>query len=231
MLIQQGCFLYDKCNHKDCDKKFCMRRYKLEGLYKAALLPEAHIKDITLYADDDGTDTLQFAQLREILINVETWVKSGSNLYLHSHNCGNGKTTSAIKLVKAYLDKIWPRVAPECHALFISVPRFLLALKNQISNQDEYAEYIRENVLKADVVVWDDIAAKIGTEFELNHLLSLIDARLAMNKSNIFTSNLSKPELYRALGDRLGSRICGLSAEIELKGKDKRYLVVNNREG
>ena len=43
-------------------------------------------------------------------------------------------------------------------------------------------------------------------------------------KSNIFTSNLGKRELANALGERLASRICNTSIDIELNGADKRYL-------
>lgn len=222
--MQDNCFLYNKCNHKDCDKEFCLRRYKIEGLYKAALLSEAQQKDLTITVNDNDVDLQQFVQIQSIIQNIDTFVKEGKNLYLHSHICGNGKTTSAIKLIKAYIDKIWVKAEPTCRALFISVPRFLLAIKDRITNVNEYAEYILDNVQKADIVVWDDIAAKVGTDFELNHLLSIIDTRICLGKSNVFTSNLSKPEIYKALGDRLGSRICNLSIDIELNGMDKRYL-------
>ena len=201
-----------------------MRRYKTENLYNSALLSEAQQKDILLTIDDDGTDYAQFNQIKQVMENITNFVQNGQNLYLHSHTCGNGKTSCAIKLLKAYLDKIWARSAPECRGLFISVPRFLIALKNQIDNYDEYAEYIQAHIEKADLVVWDDIAAKTGTDYEINRLLSFIDTRISLGKSNIFTSNLSSKEIYRALGDRLGSRICNLSIEVELNGKDKRHL-------
>jgi DNA replication protein DnaC len=49
-------------------------------------------------------------------------------------------------------------------------------------------------------------------------------------KSNIFTSNLGKRELTNALGERLGSRICNKSIDIELHGADKRYLSLVSKE-
>ena len=45
-------------------------------------------------------------------------------------------------------------------------------------------------------------------------------------KSNIFTSNLEEAKLTAALGERLASRICHKSIDIELHGSDKRYLDV-----
>ena len=64
----------------------------------------------------------------------------------------------------------------------------------------------------------------MGTEFELNHLLNIINTRMDNGKSNIFTSNLGNKELINALGERLASRICNKSIDIELHGADKRYL-------
>ena len=65
---------------------------------------------------------------------------------------------------------------------------------------------------------------KSGTEFELNHLLSVINYRMDAGKSNIFTTNLGRRELAAALGERLTSRICNTSLDIGLNGADKRYL-------
>ena len=45
-------------------------------------------------------------------------------------------------------------------------------------------------------------------------------------KANIFTSNLGSKDLTAALGERLASRICNKSIDIELRGTDKRYLSV-----
>ena len=42
-----------------------------------------------------------------------------------------------------------------------------------------------ECVTKCDLVVWDDIGSKNGTEFEVSHLLSIIDQRINNGKSNI----------------------------------------------
>ena len=94
-----------------------------------------------------------------------------------------------------------------------------------ITNKSEYVEYIKENVLDADLVIFDDIAAKnAGTDYEITNLLSIIDNRLALGKSNIYTSNLNRQQLYSVLGERLTSRIANMSIDIELFGSDKRNL-------
>lgn len=222
----QKCYMYEVCNHKDCDKDFCLRKYKMDSLYSAALMSESQKQHITLRVDEDGTDLEQFKQLAEIEKNIMSFVNEGKNLYLHSSNAGNGKSSWSIRLVEAYFNKIWARSDGSCKALFISVPRFLLALKDNISNKSSYIEYIKENVLEADLVIFDDLAAKMGSEFELTHLLSIIDNRIALGKANIYTSNLNRQQLYTALGERLTSRVANMSIDIELFGSDKRNLKV-----
>lgn len=221
----QKCYMYDFCNHKDCES-FCLRKYKMDSLYSAALMSESQKQHITLRVDEDGTDLEQFKQLAEIEKNIVSFVNEGKNLYLHSSNAGNGKSSWSIRLIEAYFNKIWARSDGSCKALFISVPRFLLALKDNISSKSLYIEYIKENVLEADLVVWDDIATKASSEFEASHLLSIIDNRIALGKSNIYTSNLNRQQLYAALGERLTSRVANMSVDIELFGSDKRNLKV-----
>ena len=220
----QKCYMYDRCNRKDCESDFCIRKYKTDSLYSAALMTDSQKQHIALRVDADGTDLDSFKQLADIEQNICKFIEDGKNLYLHSAIPGNGKSSWALRFAEAYFNKIWARSEPTCRVLFISVPRFLLAIKDNISNKSSYVEYIKENVLNADLVIWDDIAAKTGSEFELTHLFSIIDNRLALGKSNIYTSNLNRQQLYVALGERLTSRIANMSIDIELFGSDKRNL-------
>jgi DNA replication protein DnaC len=196
----------------------------MDSLYSAALMTDPQKRHIVLRVDQDNTDLEQFKQLAAIEQDIDKFVAEGKNLYLHSANCGNGKSSWSLRLAEAYFNKIWARTDIRCRVLFISVPRFLLALKDNITTKSTYVEYIKENVLEADLVIWDDIAAKMGSEFELTHLLNIIDNRLALGKSNIYTSNLNRQQLYTALGERLTSRIANMSIDIELFGSDKRFL-------
>ena len=196
----------------------------MDSLYSAALMTDSQKQHIVLKVDQDNTDLEQFKQLAAIEQDICKFVEEGKNLYLHSANCGNGKSSWSIRLAEAYFNKIWARTTTKCRVLFISVPRFLLALKDNITTRSSYVDYIKDNVFEADLVIWDDIAAKMGSEFELTHLLNIIDNRLALGKSNIYTSNLNRQQLYNALGERLTSRIANMSIDIELFGSDKRFL-------
>ena len=230
MILSNSCFLHDRCkkfNNKECnleDEIFCIKLFKLDYLYNESLLTDQQRKYIALRIDADGTDRDEFLRLKDIESNIEKFIENGESLYIYSSNCGNGKTAWSIRLIQSYFNNIWHKCDLNCKALFINVPRFLLALKDSISNENPYVEHIRKNVLSADIVVWDEIGTKAVTQFEHEHLLSLINARIDSNKSQIFTSNLEPEELREAVGERLYSRVVNLSNIIQLKGSDKRGL-------
>lgn len=225
--IEKNCYLKSSCKLETCNfidnQSTCMRFFKIDFLLNSALLSN-NKSDIRLVLDSDGTDQNEYEMLSNIQKNIKQFINEGNNLYICSCTPGNGKTSWAIKLLKAYILKIWPESKLECKALFINVPKFLIELKSNISKKSEYIEYINENVLSADLVIWDDIATKSATEFEHEHLLSLLDNRLFNKKSNIFTSNVLSQNLSSLIGDRLASRI-NSSIVIEFKGKDKRGVV------
>lgn len=234
MILSKDCFLYDSCKKfksGKCnldDNQFCIKLFKLNYLYEESLLSKKQREYVALRIDADGTDREEFMRLKAIENSIEDFVQSGQSLYIFSNNCGNGKTAWSIRLMQAYLNAVWHKCDLSCKALFINVPRFLLELKNSISNKSDYIEHIRENVLNADIVVWDEVATKAVTQFEHEHLLSLINGRIDSGKSQIFTSNASPENLRDVMGDRLYSRVINLSTVMEFRGADKRGL---NQQG
>lgn len=229
MLMSNECFLTEtckKCKEQDClnNSAFCKKLFKLEGLYEESMLSRNQWRYVGLSPDSDGTDRDKFVQLKEIADNIEEFVKNGKNLYIHSHICGNGKTSWAIRLMQTYFGAIWHKCDFGCHGLYINVPRYLVELKNSISKGSGYIDKIQENILNADLVIFDDIGTKTATQYEYDHLLSVINSRIDFGKSCIYTSNMDNTELAEKLGDRLYSRIINMSTDIEFNGIDKRGM-------
>lgn len=219
----------DRCWYKgicDCSRcgynDFCIRHYKMDCLTHMALM-EGNLKyPIQLRLDTDGTDKDVYTQLKDIQNNISDFVAEGKNLLLFSENTGNGKTEWTKKLLLSWFNSIWPSTDFECRGLFISMPRFIQSMKDNITTPNEYFQYINENILKADLVVWDEINYKELTDFEHSYLLGVISQRILTGKSNIYTTNYSIDTILKKLGTRLGSRIVGGSIQLEFKGKDKR---------
>lgn len=229
MIVSKDCFIHSNCKKFkkgacNLDDKFCIKLFKLDYLYNEALLSEKQRKHLELHIDADGTDRDVFLRLKDVEINIENFINLGNSLYLYSDGCGNGKTAWAIRLIQSYFNSIWHKCDLNCKALFVNVPRFLLALKENITNKSEYVDHIVSNVLNADLVVWDEIGTKAVTTFEHEHLLSYINNRIDNNKSQIFTSNLNPTALKDTVGERLYSRVVNTSLSLEFKGADKRGI-------
>lgn len=224
MILEENknCWLADECTQLYCNQP-CIKRIKLDFYYKEGLITDKQRRKIKFIPDEKDKETFEY--LTNILKNIVRFVKQGGNLYIHSKQCGNGKTSIALRLAQSYLNTIWPTSDLVCKVLFINVPRYLIEIKNNISERSEYIEHIRKNVLVADLVIWDDIGTKGLTQFEHENVLSLINARLDAGKANIYTSNLSKDELHESVGDRLYSRVYQLSDDVELFGDDYRPKV------
>lgn len=229
MINIKDCWMKNNCKDP-CDSKLCIKLYKLNYIYEEAGVSLNMRQDIALRIDKDNSDLKAFQKLKNIQNNIVDFVNDGRQLYIHSKQAGNGKTSWAIKLLNEYINNIWENSPLICRALFINVPYFLLALKDNISTRSEYIQHIKDNILKCDLVIWDDIGTKSATPYEAENLLSMIEGRINGGKSNIFTSNLNDEELHLALGDRLYSRICNLDYNIEFVGGDKRFLSNSNKE-
>ena len=181
-------------------------------------LPKSKQIPIQLYPDD--VDMNAFIQLKEIKDNIEDYVNAGGfNLYLCG-DTGNGKTSWAIKILLKYFNEVWAGNGFRTRGVFVHVPTFLLQLKD--FNNPLSKEY-RDSILNADLVVWDELAGAKISNYDYSQLLMYIDNRMLNDKSNIFTSNITRSvDLQVLLGVRIAVRIWNTSTIIELKGRDKR---------
>lgn len=192
-------------------------------LMEESNLPEARRRPIKLLA---GKDRESFIQLSKIKSNIREWVQQGNNLYIYSPNFGNGKTSWSIKLLLAYFNSIWAGNGFRRRGIFISVPEFLDRNREVISNRDEEFIKLRNDMLRCDLVIWDDMTSTKLTDFNHSMLLNYIDARVLSNKSNIFTGNSDYALMSEYLGGRLASRIWNASEVVEFVDADKRGLRV-----
>lgn len=211
-----NCWYRNVCQIDACDH--CIRYMEMSHLLENSGIPKVRQKPASLIPDD--ADYGAFVMLSDIKDNILQRVECGFNLYLGSKNTGNGKTSWAIKILLKYFDSIWAGNGFRIRGLFVHVPTLLSKLKdfdNPLS-----AEY-RNSLLKADLIVWDDIAVSGISQYDYNNLLMYIDNRILNEKSNIFTSNkVSRYELEEVIGNRLASRIWETSTKITLVGKDRR---------
>ena len=229
MISKEDCYIQDKCKkyvNNECSNSFCIRLFKQDELLSRALLTDPQKRRIKLLLDSTRQDEQSYDYLNSIMKDIVNYIKQEHHLLIASKKTGNGKTSWALKLIHTYIEKIWPESDLRCVALFISIPKYLVELKANISVPSDYIEYVNENILNADIVVFDDIGSKKGTEFELDNLFSLINGRIDCGKTCVYTTNILPEELESQLGARLTSRIVGMSDVVLLNEDDKRGLRV-----
>lgn len=214
----QSCW-YKRICTEQCSEN-CIRYKLMYSLFKQSNLPEAlwdykelicHEKDLQVYK--------KLQAKSDAILN---FIEAGNNLYIYSENCGNGKTTWAVRLMYSYFDKIWHKSCFDCKALFVSVPKFLYNCKRSISQDVKGFEELCNLISEVDLVIWDDIGEMKASDYEHQILFQYIDDRINSKKSNIYTSNKNKEQLEDVLGVRLASRIYNCSECIEFLEEDKR---------
>ena len=214
----QSCW-YKRICTEQCSEN-CIRYKLMYSLFKQSNLPEAlwEYKELVCHEKD-----LQvYKQLQAKSDAILNFIEAGNNLYIYSENCGNGKTTWAIRLMYSYFDKIWHKSCFDCKALFVSVPKFLYNCKRSISQDVKGFEELCNLISEVDLVIWDDIGEMKASDYEHQILFQYIDDRINSKKSNIYTSNKNKEQLEDVLGVRLASRIYNCSECIEFLEEDKR---------
>ena len=214
----QSCW-YKRICTEQCSEN-CIRYKLMYSLFKQSNLPEAlwNYKELICHEKD-----LQvYKKLQTKSDAILNFIEEGNNLYIYSENCGNGKTTWAIRLMYSYFDKIWHKSCFDCKALFVSVPKFLYNCKRSISQDVKGFEELCNLISEVDLVIWDDIGEMKASDYEHQILFQYIDDRINSKKSNIYTSNKNKEQLEDVLGVRLASRIYNCSECIEFLEEDKR---------
>lgn len=200
---------------------------KLKELYiKNSKLPRRYLEDISLVPCDE--DIQSFERLNNIKNKIVKFIKHHNNLLITSSNTGNGKTTWTAKIILHYINDhaheySYPRNTP---VLFINVPEFLMKKKLSISDNvvaEEVSE-IEKCIFTAKIVVFDDIATKLATDFDKELLYTYINYRTDNLLTNIYTTNISIYNLPDELGDRLADRIISYSTCIEIAGPGMRGI-------
>lgn len=215
MMRNEECWYKDVCE-LECTNS-CIRYAEMKFLMDNSGIPKNKQIPVTLIAGDDYDAYVQLAHIKD---GIADYVANGNNLYICSTNTGNGKTSWAIKLLLKYFHDVWAGNGFRVRGKFVHVPTLLNRLKNF---ENPISQEYRDDLVNADLVVWDDIAAVPMSNYDNSQLLSLIDQRVIDGKSNIYTGNLTTHRtLEEMIGSRLASRVYNNSDVIEFKGKDRR---------
>jgi DNA replication protein DnaC len=130
---------------------------------------------------------------------------------------GSGKTHLAVAAVLELIRK--NKINDD--AKIITVPEFLLEIKNCFNHTQESELAVVEKYAKAPVLLLDDLGVEKASEFAIQSLYVLIDRRYREQQPTIITTNLTLPAIEKHLGSRIASRLSTFQI-VKFEAKDYR---------
>ncbi|MGA2470417.1 MAG: ATP-binding protein [Solirubrobacteraceae bacterium] len=156
----------------------------------------------------------QVREVRRFVREIGPNLDAGRGLWL-AGSVGTGKTTLAMIVSKAAID------AGRSVAIY-SCPRLLGVIRESIDGGSVLA--FLDQLADADLLHIDDLGAEHRTDWVLEQLYSIINARYQDERSTIVTSNLDRDELAEQLGERIVSRLEGCCDLLPFYGPDARRV-------
>jgi len=176
--------------------------------YQGVSFDRPPVSDIARVAPD------QIRSVRRYVRDIEESLDSGKGLWIQG-DVGTGKTTLAMLVSKAALD------AGRSVAIY-SLPRLLNLLREAMDSDEGKLDFL-DRLTAVDLLHIDDLGAENRTDWVLEQLYSIVNARYEAERAIVATTNLMPDELSDRLGARTVSRLVEICGDlIPLYGEDKR---------
>ena len=221
------------------DKKcHCFQKRIVEYLYEQSNLKEvldienfSHF-DITYYPDDyieESTGLTPRDNIRRILMTAHAFCDNfgdcEQNLLLYG-NTGVGKTFLTHCIAKELLSQSYTVV------YLTSIGLFDILEKNKFDRELSSLEKSTtvSYIMNCDLLILDDLGAERGTEYALEQVFAVIDARYRSRKPLIVTTNLTLDALKHPddlSHARIYDRILEICAPILFSGENLRVEKAN----
>lgn len=181
---------------------------RLPKHYRGVAFERAPVPDIARVAHDQVDEVRRY--VRDINANLD----AGRGLWLMG-DIGTGKTTLAMIVSKAAIE------AGRSVAIY-SLPRLLGLIRAAIDTDAGMVGFL-ERLAAVDLLHIDDLGAENTTDWVLEQLYSIINARYEDERAMIVTTNLRYDELIEQLGPRTVSRMVAICGDgLFLGGEDDR---------
>lgn len=217
------------------------------GLWKSRNVPAKYSDNFLETLPIAADNPVAYATVEKYVGNVVQYVQEKKvGLFFFSKPCpenrfgtGTGKTTAAVTILNHYLlERLRQHLKGEqaikdnpvyfCkstdlqtafNAQFRGTPEM-----QKVSSERYYA--IKNRAKAVELLVFDDIATKASTESFTEELYEIIDHRASEELATIYTSNMTMEAVAELLGDRIASRIEGMTVPVAFSGADHRRKVL-----
>jgi len=157
----------------------------------------------------------QVQMVRRFVRDIDANLDAGRGLWFEG-DVGTGKTTLAMLVSRAALD------AGHSVAIY-SLPRLLAEIRATFEDDSEgsYVDFL-DRLALVDLLHIDDVGAERSSEWVLEQLYSIVNARYEDERSMVITTNLARAPLEEQIGRRTVSRLKEMCEPVPLYGEDAR---------
>jgi len=181
---------------------------RIPSRYQGVSFDRPPVSDIARNAPD------QIQSVRRYVRAIERNLDDGRGLWIQG-DVGTGKTTLAMLVSKAALQ------GGRSVAIY-SLPRLLNLLRESMDSEKGMVDFL-DRLTAVDLLHLDDLGAENQTDWVLEQLYSIVNARYEAERAIVATTNLMPDELSERLGSRTVSRLVEICGDlIPLFGEDDR---------
>lgn len=162
-------------------------------------------------------------KIRKHCIDFISHFPAGENI-LFQGSTGVGKTFLSHCIAKEIMDKGYTCVYVTAFQLFDHLAKHTFQ-RNKTPDDDNI--YSLDMILKADLLIIDDLGTEMTNKFVISQLFQCLNERLIQEKSTIISTNLSVKDFRDAYSERIFSRIIECYSWQKLYGDDIRFKKSN----
>ena len=208
-------FLYDEATNtaRDCRcRPQRIARAKASSL--SAVIPRRY-RDVAFERPPvTDIETGIVRAVRDYAARVDEHLEAGRGLWLMGPP-GTGKTTLAMLVSKAALE------AGHSVAIY-SLPRLLNEIRDTHRAERSHVQLL-DRLTAVDLLHVDDVGAERSTDWVLEELYSIVNARYEEQRAMVITTNImDRDELCAQITPRTVSRLTEMCDELPLLGHDRR---------
>jgi DNA replication protein DnaC len=166
-----------------------------------------------------GMDPHVKDEVRRYVADIDARLDEGKGLWFMG-DVGTGKTALAMLVSKAALER-------RRTVAIYSVPRLLSELRRTYGDNAEtsYLNLI-DSLAAVDLLQLDDLGAEKTSEWVLEQLYAIINARYEERKAIVLTTNLDPAALEEQITERTVSRLVEMCGDpLPLFGDDRRKVI------
>ena len=198
-------------------------RKRQEAMEEIRRMRRTAFQDTVMYDWTFANDDKQNPQISKVCQNYvdhfSTMKEKGRGLLLYG-SVGTGKTYMSACIANELIDRGHP-------CLVTSFSRLVNTIQGMYDGKQDYID----GLSRFDLLVIDDLASERDTEYMGEVIQNIVDARYRSGLPMIVTTNLTKDDLIHPEDlrkQRIYSRLFEMCVPVEVKGKDRRKMILIN---